>query len=80
MSGFDDQLEIVFNEIYSSKYPHNYLRSLSPAEKIAKLIQLQDQYYQMLKIREENSGRPIPERWQKWYQARYRHKMQDFIT
>lgn len=49
-----------------------YLRSLSPEEKIKKLITLQEQYYQILKIREENAGRPIPEKWQKWYKARYK--------
>jgi hypothetical protein len=52
-----------------------YLRSLSPAEKIAKLVQLQEQYYQMLKIREKNGGSPIPERWQKWYQARFENSI-----
>lgn len=52
-----------------------YLRSLSPAEKIAKLVQLQEQYYQMLKIREDNGGRQIPERWKKWHKARYEHNI-----
>ncbi len=53
------------------KVSRSYLRSLSPLEKIEKLVQLQEQYYQMLEIREQNGGRPIPEKWQKWYRARY---------
>lgn len=48
-----------------------YLRSLSPDEKIERLVALQEQYYQMLKVREENGGRPIPEKWRKWYRARH---------
>ncbi len=48
-----------------------YLRSLSAEEKILKLIDLQERYYEMLSIREANGGRPIPEKWQKWYTARY---------
>ncbi len=47
-----------------------YLRSLSPIEKISMLFNLQEQYYQMLLAREKNGGRPIPERWRKWYKAR----------
>ncbi len=53
------------------KTSREYLRSLSPLEKIAKLVELQEQYYQMLVIRQQNKGRPIPERWRKWYKARY---------
>lgn len=53
------------------KTSRSYLRSLSPIEKIEKLVQLQEQYYQMLSIREQNGGRPIPEKWRKWYRARY---------
>lgn len=48
-----------------------YLRSLSPLEKIEKLVQLQEQHYQMLLVREQNGGKPIPEKWRKWYQARF---------
>lgn len=52
------------------KISRDYLRSLSPLEKIEKLVQLQEQYYQMLLIREQKGGRPIPERWRKWRAAR----------
>jgi len=47
-----------------------YLRSLPPIEKIAMLFNLQEQYYEMLVAREKNGGRPIPEKWRKWYKAR----------
>ncbi|HQU83069.1 MAG TPA: hypothetical protein PKY59_08100 [Pyrinomonadaceae bacterium] len=53
------------------KTSRSYLRSLSLPEKVEKLVQLQNQYYQMLLIREQNGGRPIPEKWRKWYKARF---------
>jgi hypothetical protein len=49
---------------------HEYLRSLTPTEKIAMLFNLQEQYYQMLVARENNGGKPIPEKWRKWHKAR----------
>jgi hypothetical protein len=49
----------------------SYLRSLSPEAKIAKLMDLQEQYYEMLSIRELNGGRPIPAKWKKWHAARH---------
>lgn len=48
----------------------SYLRSLSPLEKISKLLKLQEQYYQFLEVREKNGGKPIPENWKKWHRAR----------
>lgn len=65
------QAETINDLNQRKKKSREYLRSLSPEEKIAKLVQLQEQYYQMLKIREENGGRPIPEKWRKWHKARY---------
>jgi hypothetical protein len=47
-----------------------YLQSLSPEDKIAKLLALQQQYYSMLAIREANDGKPIPDKWKKWHAAR----------
>ena len=47
-----------------------FLRSLPLEEKIARLVDLQEQYYEMLNIRASNGGRPIPEKWQKWREAR----------
>lgn len=63
--------EIIEDLNRRKKVSRNYLRSLSPLEKIEKLVQLQEQYYQMLLIREQNGGRPVPEKWQKWHKARY---------
>lgn len=65
------QTEIINDLKRRKKSSREFLRSLSPSEKIAKLVELQEQYYQMLKIREENGGHAIPERWRKWHTARY---------
>ncbi len=48
-----------------------YLRSLSPEEKIACLMDWQERYYEMLSIRETNGGKPIPTKWMKWHEARH---------
>ena len=71
MNEFDEQHEYIFSLQFRNQFPSGYLRSLLPIEKIAKLAQLQEQYYQILLIREQNGGRPIPEKWQKWHLARY---------
>lgn len=71
MKNNDLQTEIIKDLRRRKKSSRRYLSSLSPAEKIAKLVDLQEQYYQMLKLREENGGRAIPERWRKWLAARY---------
>ncbi len=65
------QNEVIADLKQRKKTSREFLRNLSPSEKIAKLVELQEQYYQMLKIREENGGRKIPERWRKWHAARY---------
>lgn len=65
------QNEVIKDLNRRKKTSREYLRSLSPLEKIERLVQLQEQYYQMLVIREQNGGHPIPERWQKWYKARF---------
>lgn len=67
----DLQTEIIKDLQRRKKVSRRYLSSLSPVEKIAKLVDLQEQYYQMLKTREENGGLAIPERWRKWHAARY---------
>ncbi len=69
------QTEIIKDLKRRKQTSRAYLRSLSPIEKIEKLVQLQEQYYQMLKIREENGGRPIPEKWRKWHRARYENSL-----
>lgn len=65
------QNEVIENLNKRKKTSREYLRSLSPLEKIEKLVQLQEQYYQFLLIREQNGGKPIPEKWRKWYKARF---------
>jgi hypothetical protein len=65
------QTEVVTDLMRRKKASREYLRSLSPSEKIAKLIELQEHYYQMLLAREQNGGRPVPERWRKWFEARH---------
>ncbi len=64
-------IKIIEDLTNRKRTSREYLRSLAPIEKIEKLVQLQEQYYQFLKIREQNGVRPIPEKWRKWYQARY---------
>lgn len=65
------QTEVVNDLKRRKKAAREYLRALSPAEKIVRLVRLQEQYYQMLAARAQNGGRPIPERWRKWHKARY---------
>lgn len=61
----------VADLVRRKKVSREYLRSLSPLEKVEQLFALQDQYFQMLVIREKNSGPPVPEKWKKWYKARH---------
>jgi len=46
-----------------------FTRNLSPTEKIRQLELLQRRHYELLKAREENGGREIPEKWRKWCDA-----------
>jgi hypothetical protein len=66
-----NNLEVIKDLNNRKKTSRSYLRSLSPIEKVEKLVQLQNQYYQFLLIREQNGGKPIPEKWQKWHKARF---------
>jgi hypothetical protein len=66
-----NDLEIIKDLNNRKKISRSYLRSLSPLEKVEKLVQLQNQYYQFLLIREQNGGKPIPEKWRKWHKARF---------
>ena len=74
----DLQTEVVEDLKRRKKASREFLRSLSPEEKIAKLVELQEQYYQMLKAREAGGGRAIPERWRKWHAARNENKAEPF--
>ncbi len=70
----DLQTEVVEDMTRRKKTSREFLRNLSPTEKIAKLVELQEQYYQMLQAREQNGGREIPEKWRKWHAAHYENK------
>jgi hypothetical protein len=70
------QSEVIKDLTRRKKTSREYLRNLSPAEKIVKLVELQERYYEMLKAREQNGGRKIPERWRKWHKARYEKKLE----
>ncbi len=65
------QTEVINDLKRRKKSSREFLRNLSPSEKIAKLVELQEQYYEMLKLRELNGGRAIPEKWRKWHTVRY---------
>ena len=73
------QAEIIKDLTKRKKVSREHLRLLSPTEKVEKLVQLQEQYYQMLLIREQNGGRPIPEKWKKWHKARFEAAMPESI-
>ena len=47
----------------------SFTRNLSPTEKVRQLELLQKRHYELLKAREENGGREIPEKWRKWGDA-----------
>jgi hypothetical protein len=72
----DLQTEIIADLERRKITSRKFLQNLTPAEKIAKLVELQEQYYQMLELREQNGGRKIPEKWQKWHKARYENTME----
>ncbi len=46
-----------------------YARKLSLTERLRHLEELQEQSYEILRIRELNGGKPIPEDWQRWAKA-----------
>lgn len=71
----DLQTEVIADLKRRKKISRKFLRSLSPEEKIAKLVELQERYYEMLKLREQNGGRAIPEKWRKWHTARYENSL-----
>lgn len=64
------QAEIIEDLTRRKKTSREFLRNLPPEEKIAKLVELQERYYEMLKVREATGGREIPGRWRKWHAAR----------
>ena len=71
---YDLQAEVIADLNQRKKTSRKFLRNLSPSEKIVKLVNLQEQYYKLLKARQENGGRKIPEKWHKWHRARYENE------
>ena len=65
------QTEVVADLNHRKQRSREFLRNLTPAEKIAKLVDLQEHYYQTLSIREAGGGRAIPDKWRKWHKARH---------
>lgn len=47
----------------------NYVRDLSPTQKILELEALQERFYELMKVREENGGLPVPDGWRRWHKA-----------
>ena len=47
----------------------DYVRNMPLSERLRNLEELQEQSYEILRIREANGGRPIPEDWQRWAKA-----------
>jgi hypothetical protein len=75
----DLQTEIIEDLKKRKQISREFLRSLSPEEKIAKLIELQERYYKMLALREAGGGRKIPEKWRKWHKARYENALESVL-
>ncbi len=46
-----------------------YARSMPLSDRLRALETLQEQSYEILRIREANGGRPIPEGWRRWMMA-----------
>lgn len=46
-----------------------YVRNLPLSERLRQLESLQEQSYEILRIREANGGKPIPKAWRRWAQA-----------
>lgn len=46
-----------------------YARNLPLTERLRQLETLQEQSYEILRIREANGGRPIPQGWRRWANA-----------
>jgi hypothetical protein len=47
----------------------NYVRNMSPTEKILQLEELQERCYELMEIREQNGGLPVPDNWKRWRKA-----------
>lgn len=63
----DTQAEYIEFLLQGKMLRHNGKRGLTNCQKIKLLRKLQVQIYGVLKHREEISGKPVPQRWKKWY-------------
>lgn len=67
----DSQAEYV-EYLVLQKYKTRYrFSNMTPDEKIARLLQIQEKIYSILAYREIIFGRPIPRKWQQWHGARH---------
>jgi hypothetical protein len=46
-----------------------YARNMPLSDRLRQLETLQEQSYEILRIREANGGKPVPEDWQRWARA-----------
>ncbi len=46
-----------------------HTRNMSLSDRLRQLEALQEQTYEILRIREANGGKPVPEGWQRWARA-----------
>lgn len=46
-----------------------YISNMSLSDRLRQLEALQEQTYEILRIREANGGRPVSEGWQRWAKA-----------
>jgi len=46
-----------------------HIRNMSLSDRLRQLEALQEQTYEILRIREANGGKPIPDGWQRWARA-----------
>ena len=49
----------------------NYARNMPLRDRLRQLETLQEQSYEILRIREANGGKPIPPAWQIWAKAQH---------
>ena len=49
----------------------NHARNMPLRDRLRQLETLQEQSYEILRIREANGGKPIPRGWQKWAEAQH---------
>ena len=47
-----------------------HTRNMSLSDRLQRLEALQEQTYEILRIRAANGGKPIPEGWQRWARSR----------